>query len=173
MSRRFFTPRGRALVAVAATGAALLITPVVLDPTPRLVWNASASARIGLWRVAPKGRVVVGDHVLAWAPDPARKLAAQRGYLPLNVPMIKQVAALEGAFVCGQGAEIRVDGAVAATRRTADRRGRSLPWWTGCRRLGPGQMLLINAAPDSFDSRYFGPVEGRAVLGRATPLWLP
>lgn len=173
MSRRIFTPRGRAMVAVAASGLSLLVSPALIDPAPRLVWNASASAPIGLWSVAPNGQVAVGDHVLAWAPDPARRLAARRGYLPANVPMIKQVAALDGARVCAQDTSISVDGLVVATRRTADRQGRSLPWWIGCRRLSRGQMLLINRPIDSFDSRYFGPVEGKAIVGRARPLWLP
>ena len=46
-----------------------------------------------------------------------------------------------------------------------------MPWWTGCRRLQPGQLLLLNRTSASFDSRYFGPVERTAILGKAVLLW--
>ena len=46
-----------------------------------------------------------------------------------------------------------------------------MPWWTRCRRLQPGQILLLNHAEASFDSRYFGPVEQVAILGKAVLIW--
>ena len=176
MSSRLPTPRGHALAAVAALAAAALVAlaaPLVFDPAPRLVWNASASAPVGLWRVRPGAPIRVGDHVLAHAPPAARRLATQRHYLPANVPMIKAVAAVSGDEVCAVGPRIRVNDRPVAVRRAADRRGRQLPWWSGCGRLSDGAVLLLNPAPDSFDGRYFGPVGKDAVIGRATPLWLP
>lgn len=173
MFRRLLTPRGRALALFAGGGLVALALPVLLDPAPRLVWNASASAPIGLWRITPGAVPRVGDQVLAWVPQNARALAARRGYLPLNVPMIKTVAAAQGALVCGADARVTIGGQVVALRRRADKRGRTLPWWTGCERLSQDRILLINAAADSFDGRYFGPIDTRSVIGRATPLWLP
>jgi conjugative transfer signal peptidase TraF len=117
--------------------------------------------------------VSVGDMVLVQPPSAARKLAAQRHYLPANVPMIKGVAAISGDKVCAVGPWIQINDRPAALRRAADRLGRKLPWWSGCERLSNGAVLLLNPAPDSFDGRYFGPVSKGAVIGRATPLWLP
>jgi conjugative transfer signal peptidase TraF len=156
---------GLALIALAA--------PTLLDPAPRLVWNATASAPIGLWAITPGAPIAVGDTVLARAPDPARRLAAARGYLPFNVPLLKTVAAIDGDTVCADGRVIRVNGAAVAIRRPRDAQGRALPGWRGCMRLPEGAGLLINRDPDSFDSRYFGPVAGAAIIGRARPLWLP
>jgi conjugative transfer signal peptidase TraF len=173
MFSRWLSPRGQGLVLVAASALAALAAPLVLKPAPRLVWNASASAPIGLWRVTPGAAVFVGDTVLAEPPPLARKLAARRRYLPANVPMIKAVAAVSGDRICAAGALVSINDRPAALRRAADPRGRKLPWWNGCRRLSGGQVLLLNPTPDSFDGRYFGPVERSAVIGKARLLWRP
>lgn len=176
MRSRVLAARARkraALLALAAAGALVVVAPLVLRPAPRLVWNASASAPIGLWRVRPGATVAVGDRALAVPPPAARALAARRGYLPTNVPLIKGVAAVNGDLVCADGPVLAVNGAPVAMRRAADRHGRPLPWWSGCLRLSGGAVLLLNPAPDSFDGRYFGPVERSAIIGKASPLWLP
>jgi conjugative transfer signal peptidase TraF len=172
MFSRVLTPRGQGLVVAVGLALVGLAAPLVLDPQPRLVWNASASAPIGLWRITPGAAVSVGDSVLVVPPPAARRLAAQRHYLPANVPMIKTIAAVSGDEVCGLDAHITINDRLVAVRRLADRRGRRLPWWRGCQRLSGGQVLLLNSAPDSFDSRYFGAVEKGAIIGKATPLWL-
>lgn len=172
MFSRVLTPRGQVLVVAAGLALVGLAAPLALDPVPRLVWNASASAPIGLWRITPGASVAVGDSVLVEPPPAARHLAAQRHYLPANVPMIKTIAAVSGDRVCARETAITIDDRLAAVRRLADRQGRKLPWWRGCLRLSGGQVMLLNSAPDSFDSRYFGPVEKGAIIGKATPLWL-
>ena len=45
-----------------------------------LVWNASASAPVGFYRVQAGGPIDRGDMVVAWTPEPARSLAARRRY---------------------------------------------------------------------------------------------
>lgn len=162
----------RRVLLVAAVGLAALAAPPWLKPTPLVVWNASSSVPIGLWRIVPPGPLSRGDVVLAWAPREARRLAAARGYLPASVPMIKTVAALEGERVCARGAQITIGARLAAVRRAADPQGRPLPRWQGCGRLPAGQVLLLTDPPASFDGRYFGPVERSAILGKAVPLWL-
>jgi conjugative transfer signal peptidase TraF len=172
MFSRVLTPRGRVLVVAAGLALVGLAAPLALDPVPRLVWNASASAPIGLWRITPGASVFVGDSVLVEPPPAARRLAAQRHYLPANVPMIKTIAAVSGDTVCARETAIAIDDRLVAVRHLADRQGRKLPWWRGCLRLSDGQVMLLNHAPDSFDSRYFGPVGKGAIIGKATPLWL-
>jgi len=173
MSSRLLTARGQVLAGLVGGALVALAAPLVFDPAPRLVWNASASAPMGLWRIRPGAPIRLGDHVLAEPPPAARPPAAQRRYLPANVPMIKAVAAVSGDKVCAVGPWIQVNDRPVAVRRAADRRGRKLPWWSGCERLSDGAVLLLNRAPDSFDGRYFGPVAKGAVIGRASPLWLP
>jgi type IV secretory pathway protease TraF len=133
------------LVATLA-GIALVGFSAIAHPQPRLVWNASASAPIGLYRV------------VSGAPE--------RG-----VPLIKRIAAVAGDDVCAFNGAIIVNGEIVARQRKADRAGRSLPRWNECRELVQGEFFLLGDAPDSFDSRYFGPVPSAQVTGRLAPLW--
>jgi len=162
-----------AVLPLAATlaGIALVGFSAIAHPQPRLVWNASASAPIGLYRVV-SGEPEGGDFVLVRIPKSIEKLAAIRGYLPAGVPLIKRVAAVAGDDVCAFNGAIIVNGEIVARQRKVDRAGRSLPRWNECRELVSGEFFLLGDAPDSFDSRYFGPVTSARVIGRLAPLWI-
>lgn len=169
--RRRMWKNPRTILALGTLGLGLIGVSAVADPTPKLVWNASASAPIGLYRVVP-GAPERGALVLVRAPKSVAKLAAERAYLPLNVPLVKRVAALSGEEVCTFNEAIIIDGAVVARRLEADTAGRPLPWWNGCRKLAGGELfLLTDDHSGSFDSRYFGPVPAGNVIGRLVPLW--
>jgi type IV secretory pathway protease TraF len=99
-------------------------------------------------------------------------LAAERRYLPANVPAIKQVAAVPGMRICGVGTGLTIDGRTVAQRLQADRFGRAMPQWEGCRTLAKGELLLLNPAnPASFDGRYFGVSRASDVIGIAHSVW--
>lgn len=164
--------RPRAVLALSLLGLGLIGFAALDRPAPWLVWNASPSVPIGLYRVLP-GKPVRGDLVLANTPESVRKLAAKRGYLPLNVPLVKRVAAARGEIVCAIDDVISVNGRVVAERRARDRLGRPLPSWSGCHLLNGGEaFLLMEGRSDSFDSRYFGPIPTAAIIGRLAPLWV-
>ena len=164
--------RRRLVIAALVGGSAVpLMAAALWRPPTVLVWNASASAPIGLYRVQAGARVQRGDMVIVWAPPAARNLAAARHYLPSNVPLVKRVAATEGDRICAAGRSIRINGRQVATRRPADSAGRAMPWWTGCRRLGPGDYFLLTDDPASFDGRYFGITPRQELVGRAVLLW--
>ena len=59
---------------------------------------------------------------------------------------------------------------IAAVARALDQRGRRLPTWRGCRRLSVSQVFLLARHPDSFDSRYYGPVDKSLARGVAHAL---
>ncbi len=161
----------RAGVALAVGIAALGMT-IIVPPSPRLVWNASASAPVGLYAVAPGKFVSPGAMVLARLAEPWRSLAARRRYLPSNVPLVKRVAAGPGDSVCGRGAAILINGNLVAWRRAFDGQGRPMPRWQGCHMLGSDQyFLLMAASPASFDGRYFGISRRADIIGPATLLW--
>lgn len=168
--------RRRPILIAGGIGLALIGIAATLDfairPAPRLVWNASASAPIGLWRIHPDSPLRTGDMVLAHTPDSVRELAASRHYIPANVPLVKRIAAQGGDDVCAVGETIFVNGSPVAERLTHDRAGRPLPRWHGCEMLRDGRVLLLMDRPESFDGRYFGPVSETAIIGKATPLWL-
>lgn len=170
--RRRLSHQRRIALSIGLLSAALAAT-VAAPPRPRLIWNASASAPIGLYAVTAKGRAATGQMVIARMPDAMRQLAAERHYLPANVPLVKRVAAEPGDVVCAQGATIFINGEMAATRLPFDRAGRPLPWWHGCRTLRHGALFLLMAGSDaSFDGRYFGPTRSDLIVGKAHPLWV-
>lgn len=158
-------------LAVAGFGMALIGVSIVLHPVPLLVWNASASVPVGLYRAA-FGAPERGDFALVRTPDSVAMLAAERGYLPIGVPLIKHITAVVGDDVCALDSTIFVDGIASAHQLETDRAGRSLPRWNGCRRLDRDEYFLLAEAPDSFDSRYFGPVSRSSIIGRLVPLWV-
>ena len=153
---------------------AAIVVPAFVRPTPRFVWNASASVPVGLYRAQPAHGVRPGDLVAALPPDATARLMAARGYLPLGLPMLKHVGAVSGQRVCRAGARISIDGRPVAEARTLDHARRLLPVWSGCRTLRADEVFLVNpASADSFDGRYFGPVPVRSITLVLTPFWLP
>jgi len=127
---------------------------------------------VGWYRISPTNSLAPGDLVLVHLPPEVRALAAQRGYLPANVPLLKTVAAVAPQQVCVVDGQVRIDGVVVARRMRRDRQGRVLPTWQACRRLADDELFLLSSNPDSFDSRYFGPVPVDTVIGQALSLWL-
>ncbi|WP_341929064.1 S26 family signal peptidase [Methyloversatilis discipulorum] len=178
--------RVRIIVAtLAAIGLAALawvsFLPDHMRPLPRLTYNPSDSVAVGWYRVDPLDHLAgslpsplpVNSIVLVPLPTEAAALAAQRGYLPTRIPLLKRVGAIAPQEVCITGGIVRIDGVPSAAVLRADRLGRLLPSWQRCRRLEPGELFLLSVTnPASFDSRYFGPVAASTVIGVARPIWL-
>ena len=169
------------LAMLSAVGLAALAWASFVQPLPRLIYNPSDSIPVGWYRIEPlqfqdgslPRPLSVGSIVLVRLPADATALAAQRGYLPARVPLLKRVGAVAPQEVCIAGGIVRIDGVPSAAVLPADRWGRPLPSWQRCRRLEPGELFLLSVTnPASFDSRYFGPVSTYAVIGVAHPVWL-
>ncbi len=167
------TTRKYAVAALAVVGiatACLATKSNVLLPI--LVWNASASAPIGLYWRRDETRVSRGDLVLVEPPLAVARFADQRRYLPFGVPLIKRVAALSGSTICGLGDIVSIDGKVRLKRQKRDGKGRPLPAWLGCHRLDTDEVFLaMEGVPDSFDGRYFGALPIATIKGQLVPLW--
>ncbi|WP_409581484.1 S26 family signal peptidase [Sphingopyxis sp. SE2] len=155
---------------IVAAAVTLLGLSAGFAPAPRLLWNASHSAPVGLYRIDPGAAPVVGDWVAIAPPTDLADYMARRNYLPRGVPLLKRVAALPGARVCRSGVFVTVDGRAVARALARDRAGRPLPAWLGCRIVQPREIFLINAARDSLDGRYFGPLPTSGLLGTAHPI---
>ena len=161
--RRTLTATVLAVLAVAAAFA--------VDIPTKLVWNATASAPIGFYTIAPAGRLAVSELVAIMPPEPLAAFVVQRGYVGDGVPLMKRVAGLPGQQLCRTGRAITVDGVEMGDALDHDRIGRALPVWQGCRVIADGQLFLMNwDVPDSLDGRYFGPIPASSVIGRALPL---
>ena len=159
------------IAALVLCASGPLAASLIWKTSTILVWNASESAPIGLYRVDAGGPVRRGDMVVARTPEPARSLAARRRYLPANVPLVKRVAAVEGDRVCAKGSAILINGRRVAVRERSDAAGRPMTWWGGCRRVGAREYFLLMDSRLSFDGRYFGMTRGDDLIGRAQLLW--
>lgn len=83
-----------------------------------------------------------------------------------KLPLIKRVAA-----VAGDRVEVKDDGVYVNGERIPnsmplerDSIGRSLPRLRGAWMLGAGEIWVAGEHPQSFDSRYFGPISTSALL---------
>lgn len=159
------------LLATAVPVLTLAVASLVSLPK-KLIYNASASTPIGFYWLdnRPFER---GDYVLVRVPDRVSNLVMERGYLPPDVPLLKRVVGMNGDRICRQLDQITVNGSVVASAKRQDGQGREMPDWHGCHILTEQTVFLLQDHPQSFDGRYFGPVDRRLIIGRATRLRLP
>ena len=164
------------LAGFAAVGLAALAWAAFVQPLPRLIYNPSDSVPVGWYHVDPfdprtaslPRPLSVDSIVLVPLPDGAATLAAQRGYLPTHVPLLKRVGAVAPQHVCIVAGQVRIDSVPMAAALPTDRLGRALPSLQLCRRLEAGELFLLSVTnPASFDSRYFGPVS--AIVMKVRP----
>jgi conjugative transfer signal peptidase TraF len=169
--------RRRAHLVLSACGLAALAWASFVTPSAHVVYNPSNSVPVGWYRIEPDNppadSLHVGSIVLARLPAEPAALAAQRGYLPPHIPLLKRVGAVAPQHVCIVNGVVRIDGVPVAAVLRVDRMGRSLSSWPQCRSLARGELFLLSATnPTSFDSRYFGPIAASTVIGTAQPIYL-
>ena len=69
-------------------------------------------------------------------------------------------------MVCTIGQRLVINGQARAPIAIRDSAGDLLPQWKGCRRLGSDELFVFSdRIPNSFDSRYYGPVHRSEVIG--------
>ncbi len=165
----------RMLFAWMGFGLAALGLPAFMTLPVSIVYNPTDSVPRGWYRVGHIDHadvLQVGSIVLARLPAHASALAAQRGYLPAGVPILKRIGAVAPQSVCVREHVVRIDGIAVATVRTLDGNQRPLLVWQQCRALADNELFLLGVThPASFDSRYFGPIATSAVVGIARPMW--
>ncbi len=144
----------------------------LLDITPRLLWNATASVPVGFYTLRAEATYIASDLVAVTPPEPLEQFMVERGYIGADVPMLKRIAGLPGQQVCRLRSTITVDGVELGAALERDRLGRDMPIWQGCKIIAQSELFLMNwEVRDSLDGRYFGPIPASFVIGRALPLW--
>ncbi len=168
-------PSARPVVALLAVGA-LLAAIVAFG----LHVNLSASAPRGLYRMVA-GSPTRGAWVVACVSPPLAALARARGYLGPGAcaggvqPMLKRVVAAAGDVVEIGPEAVTVNGQRLPDSSTAasDSLGRELPHVTWGRHVvGLDELWLVSTrVPNSWDSRYLGPIATSQVWSVAQPVW--
>jgi conjugative transfer signal peptidase TraF len=159
-----FAPLGSAVLLVM--GVAALGTAI---KQPAVLWNQTASEPVGLYvrsTAAPRPGVIVAFR----APAEAFPYADRRmGYLR-RVPILKAIAAAEDDRVCTDGGVLKINGIRRGLVLDHDSHGDRLPAWRGCRELKRGEVFVFSdRIANSFDSRYYGPIDRGSILGVFEP----
>lgn len=141
-------------------------------PQPLFLINTSPSEPVGLYVRSPlppePGRLAAFP-----TPPPGRRYA--QAHLPKIAAggILKTLVAGPQSQVCAVGGVFSVDRRALGSIHQQDRAGRALPHWEGCRTLAAGEYVAFSdRIPNSFDSRYYGPVAERDLIGVFEPLWV-
>jgi conjugative transfer signal peptidase TraF len=154
--------------AVVPCGACAALAVVI--PQPSILWNRTASEPTGLY-IRSSSRPAVGQLIAFRVPAAAFPYADARMSYLRRVTILKQIAAGEGDIVCTAAGVLSINGRSRAPVLESDPRGRPLPQWRGCRALRKDEFFVFSdRIPNSFDSRYYGPVKRAQIVGVFEPV---
>ncbi len=140
--------------------------------------NTTDSMPIGIY-VMRSDTIAPGRIVVACPPEAAARIGLENGYLEHGscttgaAPVLKYVAATGGSHVAVTDSGILINGRLLdnSVARRNDHRGRVIPHvHIGTYRLGEDEVWLYSPASWSWDSRYFGPISTKEIVGSASPL---
>ncbi len=138
----------------------ILVILCVLIPKRKFIYiNNTDSLPLGLY-VLSNEKIELGKYVVFSKPDNLNKI--QRNWILGNASFLKQISAIPGDTVCIQKNTVLINGKETGTVKTVDRNGEELPKIlknTFCRKLNKGEFWTATHHPNSFDSRYYGPVK--------------
>lgn len=153
------------ILAPPALAAAYVPRPAA----PALLFNPSPSEPPGFY-VRTDAAPAVGRRIAFRTPGPGRAYAARHMPELVRGSILKTIAAGPGEHVCAGPRVLSINGAPRAAIVHRDRLGEPLPQWRECRRLGPDEYFVLSTrVPNSFDSRYYGPVRRDEVLAVYRP----
>jgi conjugative transfer signal peptidase TraF len=164
---------------------------ILLARKNRLIFNNTQSAPLGIWKLEDidllniKKSDLIGKKV-AFCPSNTdlqfadflkrRYLHTNKSYYCSNglAPLIKTVIAGEhDAIDITQAREVIINGKIHTDLTVAkvDSRGEPLPAFI--REIVPEHHLwVVGEHPSSLDSRYFGSIDVKTIIGFVSPLWL-
>ena len=137
---------------------------------PLIIYNATDSLPHGIYRVIKQENYDRGDLIVFPVPEQVRSLVIERGWLKPDSYLIKPVAAKTGDNMRITFGQVFINGMSFGVTKIQDRQGLPLPSFVLYDTLSPGKIAVLQRSDDSFDSRYFGPIDERDIIGRAVPI---
>lgn len=138
---------------------------------PVIIYNATDSLPHGLYLVVQKPDYERGDLVVFPVPESVKAMVRQRRWLPDGAFLIKPIAGTNGDLLSTKTGRCFVNGVDFGPVEKVDRTDQPLPVFSINRRLENEEIAVVNPIPHSFDSRYFGPIKERQIIGEAVPIW--
>lgn len=137
----------------------LVFIAVVPSLDRTIFLNRTRSMPMGLYVKIDKNKYDVGDIVIF-------------KHKERNDILIKYVAAISpNQFCIDADAALWVEGKPVA-QINIEKYPQVSSEQSKCQQLQPDEILVLGEHPDSFDSRYFGPIKIDQVIAEVWPLWL-
>lgn len=139
-----------------------------------MVLNPSDSVQKGIYLLDTKAKDYnVGDMICFYPDYRYLRFLIDRNYIPKGVPLLKKIAYTNGTTICVNKDTILANGAEIGKILQTDSNGEMLPAGrVGCYTLSTGEFFVFSPKKNSFDSRYFGPVDDQNIVGK-THLLIP
>ena len=138
-----------------------------------LIYNKTNSMPIGFYTLDNNVTYSVNDVVYFPIPNNIKRLVADRKYLSDYQNLMKPIAAKKGDNVCIKDKIIYINDEIFSTVDSTDSKQRNLPIISLCRDIKDGEYFVaVKEHSNSLDSRYFGLLEDKVLLGKVNKLWI-
>jgi conjugative transfer signal peptidase TraF len=151
--------------------SAMVAVPALYFDRPVVIYNATDSLPHGWYLVVSKPVYERGELVVFPVPAVVTRLVQQRHWLPAGAFLMKPVAGKSGDLLDTKHGRCLVNGIDFGALDIIDRKGLPLPVFSASQRLKNGEVAVVSHTCCSFDSRYFGPIMERDIVGAARPIW--
>lgn len=137
---------------------------------PLILINYTDSLPHGFYLV--RSRVPRQQEIAAfYLPTPVAWQYRDRAWLIPDAIFLKPVAFYSGTRLCWRAHRMLANSRKIAILKNFDARGLPLRYPRGCLTLKSKEIFALSTfSRNSFDSRYFGPIQRTSVIGTATPL---
>ncbi|MCF6766014.1 signal peptidase I [Thiotrichales bacterium 19S3-7] len=137
----------------------------------QLRYQGTMSMPAGIYLQYPSNSYRVGDDVIFVPSNTVENLIVKRGWLSEKEPLLKEIIAAKGDFVCIKNGYLWLNEERLVPVLKEDRKKRALPEIKMCRKLKSDEFWMMGiSSPYSFDSRYFGIVKKQNILGKVIKL---
>ena len=164
--------------ALLGTLSAILCLECATQITPGeyFIYNHTPSIPTGIYLELPKDRLETGDIVGFDPPEKIHSLAIEKGWIPENATMMKEIGATEGqSYERTDNNAFYANGSYIGQVIEQDSAGDKMPVIPQGKHIVPkGHILLISRNPYAFDGRYFGTIPKESIRFRAVrifPFW--